>query len=514
MTHKEFRAWLQRIESSHPVLDWRVGGLRIWPMARLTLYGANFHARSKRYSLGQSGLGYARLGAEALSAWARARLADAENSVRPDGHADAVFLTNSVGRQPVVSGRRYNPRLAPYVELLARRGLRSVVWEMSPYADYNIPRYTPSAFIQPRLLWWRLRSQSQPAVRFTESLPGWEGFLADVGDAGFTFPYEAKKRLHRDVFYVRRLADQFAAWLRRIQPRVSFVADASAADQAFCLACRELGIPSIEIQHGVQGAMHPIYASWSAVPPEGFATRPRAWWCWDAESAAVIMEWAESAPQAHTAIVGGDPWREMWLSVGNEEARRTLADVRAHVAAAGGEHHILVTLSSIHEVLPESVLEVVRRSPSDWRWWFRMHPVNQAARRPETVNTLASVGQEETRMQWATEVPLHALLQFMDCHVTVGFSTVVQDAAAVGVPSIGCSLAGADFYAAEVGRGIMRIALTADELTEGLEAFLVQRKQLPSGTRPDPDAAMGQVLTLRAAGNGRERAAIVQKEGA
>ena len=131
------------------------------------------------------------------------------------------------------------------------------------------------------------------------------------------------ERLRRDALFLRRLADTFKAWLSRSGARLGFVANTGLQEQAFCLACRELGIISIELQHGVQGDLHPSYGSWFAVPGAGWETRARVFWSWDEESAAAINRWAVCAPDAHVAIVGGDPWREMWLDESSDQARRT-----------------------------------------------------------------------------------------------------------------------------------------------------------------------------------------------
>lgn len=501
MTHQEFLEWLRRIERDYPVLAWRVDGLQVWPMIRLNLYGLNFHARSPRYSLGQTAGGYARVAAEAMAAWAQARVRDAANSTPPDDPADALFLASSVGIQPTIGGKRYNTRLAPYVEMLARRGLRTRVWEMSPYADYNIPRYTPSSLIQPRILGWRLRSQIQPGIRLSENLTDWSAFLGEVQSAGLALRYVATERLHRDVFYVRLLARRFARWLRRMNPRIAFVADASAPEQALCIACRALGVPTVEIQHGVQGALHPTYAGWTAVPPEGFAARPRAWWSWDRESADAILEWATQAPLAHTAVVGGDPWRDMWLFGNSDVARRASAEARTRVAPSPGSHHILVTLSSNREILPATVFEAVRQSPPAWRWWFRMHPVNQTTRRTMTEAVLRSIGQDPSRMRWATEVPLYALLPLMNCHVTVGLSTVVREAAALGVPSVACMSEAADFYAPEIAHGLARVALTTTAMISAIETSLALPREQPSARQVDPERALDALLALRVLGD-------------
>jgi hypothetical protein len=493
MTLKEFREWLSRIEHAYPVYEWHVDGLQVWPMIRLVIHGANFFGRSEGYFVGAGSRAYTRVLVRALSNWSRAAIADRAHNERPDDPADAIFLAYSVGRQPLIDGRRYNPLLAPYVELLKRRGLRSRVWEMSPHGDYNVPRHTPSAFVQPWMIMSRGVSLVRPGIRFEESLPTYQGLSRDAEEAGLDFPYRNRDRLHRDVYGIRALAKTFTRWLRRARPSVVFVADASLREQALCVACRQLGITSVELQHGVQ-ERNPIYADWNAVPATGLTSRARVFWTWDQTSAQAIQSWASGASAAHSVVVGGDPWLDMWLSSENRLAATLRADLQARRHAVGGTKHILVTLSSVEEILPEVVAGAVRKSPPDWRWWFRMHPVHLARRRKQARAVVESLGGDADLMDFATEVPLFALLQVMDAHVTVGSSTVVQQAAAIGVPSVGCTPAVADLFAAEIARDMLRVATTTDALLLAL-GELVTRPRRPSlEGRPDGDAAMGIVL--------------------
>jgi hypothetical protein len=146
---REFVDWIREAEADFPVTSWKVRGIRVWPLIRLSLSSSTFQAGSPTHSLAA---GWRRLGwnvAGGLAGWAKARVGDGSANRRPWEPADAVFLASSIGRRPLVDGKRYDIRAGPYVELLTRSGARSLVWEMSPYGDYNVPRYTPSFLVQP-----------------------------------------------------------------------------------------------------------------------------------------------------------------------------------------------------------------------------------------------------------------------------------------------------------------------------------------------------------------------------
>jgi hypothetical protein len=491
---REFIEWIRGAETDFPVTSWRIRGIHVWPLIRLSLYSSTFQSGSPTHTLSA---GWRRLGGNVgrgLAAWAKAYAGDIRANRRPSEPADAVFLASSIGRRPLVDGKRYDPRSGPFVELLGRLAARSLVWEMSPVGDYNVPRHTPSFLIQPHLIMLRAASQALPLGDDQVALQRYDGFLARVHAAGLRFAHADVHRIRRDVLFLRRLADKFAGWLRHSRPRLGFVANTGLQEQAFCLACRELGITSVEVQHGVQGDLHPSYGSWFAVPAEGWETRARVFWNWDEESAAAINRWAACAPDRHVAINGGDPWREMWMDGGSELSRRTDLLIEERQRASGGDRQILVTLSSQGDVVPAGVLDAIRSSPPGWRYWFRLHPVNQVARRPDAVGILGSLGVDPGLLDFATEVPLHALLRRMDCHLSVGLSTVVTEAASHGVPSIACGREAPDFYRAEMMAGMLLVAMQSSDILEALHRLLGQGRRPVTAEPPRAPATMRRLL--------------------
>ena len=490
------------MEHEYPVTAWTVDGLHVWPLVRLSLYASNFHASTPSHSLAAGRWRLLGVVATGLRRWIRASLADRAHRQPATAPADAVFLSYSIGVQPMVEGRRYNPLAAPYAALLRRAGLRSVVWETSPFGEYNIPRYTPSALIQPTMIRERLLSQVLPLPSQSVELQGYDQFLREVLEAKLALPHADRMRLRRDVFYLRRQADVFAAWLRRVRPRLAFVADTGLREQALCLACRELGITSVEIQHGVQGAYHPSYGSWNAVPAAGYETRARVFWCWDQASADEVGQWTCRAPAAHVALLGGDPWREMWTQADDPLVRAIHREIEDRKRALGGARHVLVTLSSNGEVVPAPILEAICGAPPDWRFWIRLHPVDQAPRRREATRVLARHGLSIELMDHATTLPLHALLRHVDCHVSAGLSTVIKEAEEAGVGSVAIAADARDLFAAEVARGTLVVAESGEELLAAIHGQISRRASTVGDAMPDGIEAMRRLLALAGAESG------------
>jgi hypothetical protein len=492
VTKAEFIEWVNKLESTLPVGEWTASGVPVWPFIRFELYASAFYPKVPE--IGPGG-GWTRFitRLRGLAAWVRASVLDRRSNVPADQRSEAVFLAYSIGVQPLVGEKRYNPLLAPYVALLQREGGRALVWEMSPYGEYNIPRYTPSHYIQPWLGFLRV------ACRLTRrrdrlSLNGWDEFVKRVAVAQLTSRYLDPDVIARDAYFVRRLADGFKRRLLRAAPSLGFTADYGLFEQAFCLACGELGILSVDIQHGIQGDLHPIYGSWGRVPDEGYAVKPDVHWCWDDASAAAINRWAGSSSGRHRAIVGGDAWREAWLNGTDDFVRGFDEEIARRKQENPADVHVLVTLDSIGDVLPPFVLEAFGRSPPTWCYWVRLHPVNQRARRPLAAELLRSGGFRSMDLDAVAQLPLHGLLRHMDVHLTISLSSVILEAEAFGVPSIACDPEAAEFYSPQLATGMLRVARTPSEVTEAVRELAGLRRTRHSPQRPGPTEALRSLL--------------------
>jgi hypothetical protein len=494
VTKAEIIEFLNDLERTLPVSEWRVCGFRVWPFIRFELYESNFNPMFAGTGLAGGWRARLSLLARGLAGWARARLTDRRANQKRDQPADAVFLAYSIGTQPTVDGRRYNPLLAPYVDLLTRQGRRSVVWEMAPFGEYNTPRAIPSCYIQPYLTWLRLRhlrAQSRPAEI---QLEGYDRFVGRVTEQGLQSRYLTLATIWRDAYFVRRLADGFKRWLGRVRPTIGFTADYSLREHAFCLACRELDIRSVDLQHGVQGELHPTYGSWERVPAEGYEVKPTVHWCWDEASAEAINRWADRGSGIHRAIAAGDPWREAWLDGGQPFVRAFDAELSRWKRKSSAELHVLVTLDTIGDIIPPFVLDAFRRSPRSWCYWLRLHPVNQRVRRPLAAAVLARGEFAAMDLDAVAQWPLHAILRQVDAHLTISWSSVILEAEAFGVPSIACDTWAGEVYRTQVERGTLRVALSNTALALELGRVTARRGRPQQPRRPGPDEVMRQLL--------------------
>jgi hypothetical protein len=465
---EEGMAALVQIERTHPVTEWEVDGVRIWPFARVRIgYGINAAALHLPYAPSD------RVGPVASTALRRAVAAAplARQALRRTGSRrhDAVFLSNGISltRFDAVSYERF---CDPIRDEMAAAGRTSLL--LMPSSSPG-PFCEPALPIQPQLDWAKVRGVAMASLR-SLSLPGYDDVVHEVRRVhpGLDAFVPSRRFLRLGLSTLLSMHRFFGRLLDRVQPKAGFVDNYYKIDaMAFVLACRTAGIPSVDIQHGMQGAMHPAYGQWSAVPDSGYALLPRYFWVWSEEEKGHIDSWRPDGD--HEPIVGGNPFLRMCLRGADPRlaaARRAIDRLR--VALPSGRT-VLLTLNGFEspEQL-EALAAIVAAAPVTWRWWIRSHPRHLEGAR-EAGEILARRGIDTAEVEGVSEAPLFLLLPKVDVHVT-GSSSVVIDAAAFDVPSVVLAEDGLAKYPRERQAGLVEFA-PADEVVRAVERLAETR---------------------------------------
>lgn len=298
------------------------------------------------------------------------------------------------------------------------------------------------------------------------------------------------------------VAEVYRRVLEQVRPKAVFVVSYySLEGMAINLACREMGIPSVDLQHGIQGDLHAAYARWQKIPDDGFELLPEIFWVWDESDAATIRMWSGSANCRHRPVVGGNLWMNEWRYGEGDIVAGYDRIMQDAIAATPGKHHALVTLQTglANEVSLGELLSAVRGCQQNWRWWVRLHPCMLDER--EAVRAmLQKHGIQDAEIDLATDLPLYALLRFMDIHVTHSSSTVIE-AELFGIPSIVTSSFGAEFFPGQLASGWAIAAFTAGDILAAIDRQWQAKSQFPTPRAPLPAEYPGidEIMALLAA---------------
>lgn len=194
------------------------------------------------------------------------------------------------------------------------------------------------------------------------------------------------------------------------------------------LACSRLGIPVVDLQHGVQGREHRSYGPWLNLPREGYEWVPNRFWCWRREDMEMIRAWTEPGRKRHDAVWGGDAFLERLASGDSRYA--SLASEARRVACSLVEPRVLVTLQPVTG-LSVPIRRVIEECP-EASFLVRMHPTMKGAAsiRAGLVRFGPRVVLDE-----GGSVPVPALAAQCEAHVT-HFSSTAIEADALGVATL------------------------------------------------------------------------------
>ena len=186
------------------------------------------------------------------------------------------------------------------------------------------------------------------------------------------------------------------------------------------LAAFEMKIPTVDMQHGGQGLMHPAY-NFANLKSRTYNLLPNYFWCWDESSYDAIKAWLP-AVKSHKAILGGNPWIEYLL--------QSEFDV-----SSDQKKIIICTLTiGIKPILDEFVMKAIQESDNEFVWWLRFHPRTPKEDILELKKIIKKAGiQDKIEVEKANSIPLPLIMKKAWGHISRS-SGSIGEAAMQNVP--------------------------------------------------------------------------------
>jgi len=473
---------LNEVEKRFPVNQWVIDGIHIWPLVRLELatdltnasmYPVLYHSmrsvpRARRLTtlFLREAIGLLRYGYTCVK--------DFSKNAKPH-RAEVVFLSDGISFLYLLDSW-YERFCDPLISELQVHRIPSFL--MTPSREYFTPRRTSSMFIQPALD--RIRAKSWLFLNKDFKEERLEGFqevvdFIDSKELGISLPH--LQRIRNEFILVAKYAKFFEKVLRKIKPRSAFVVSYyNVGGMAFNLACRNLGIVSIDIQHGLQGDLHWAYGRWSNIPEKGYELLPKFFWVWSEFEAEAIRRWSSRLSPWHQPIVGRNHFLDLWRSSNNEMVKYYDEKIGNVKREKKGLIHVLYTIGYEEADKLETILNTMRQTESFCYWWLRVHPGK--VKEKDVFKKLVRDNRiSNGEVDLATDLPLYALLRQMDLHLTF-YSSSVLEAKDLGVPSVVAGDYGKELFSDQISSGWAFPADTVEEIISGIKTQFHKREEL------------------------------------
>lgn len=504
MNRREVMDLINEIEETFPVNTWIVDDIHVWPLIRIPL-AMNLYRETNSKEIINNSLSFhnriiRKINGIFISL--KALVSDIEHNARYKRKVDVVILSNTICRTKLNDGW-YDRICDPFVEELNKMGWLSQFYEATQTYEYRLPRIFNSTLIQLKLDYINLKSQiswffsKKPSCQ----LDSWNEFYLFAKEKGINYSVPSLDELTQRVFRIRRLSHFFEYLLKKNQPRLAFVECYYGENgMAFNLACKHKGIPSIDIQHGVQGDFHVAYGRWYNVPEVGYELLPSYFWCWTSHEANAINNWREKLEgKVHTALIGSNLWLNKWIQ-GKEPAIQKYYEIIMRLIDKS-TINIMFTLQPGFE--PELwFYETINLSPPEWKWFIRLHPGMLTEKERFNKIFKTQCPDKNIEINYATELPLLAWLKHIDIHITMS-STCIIEAEAFEVPSIIIHSNGVYSYQIQIQNGVACTAFNTIDLIEKINILANNKSNLghPNGSKYIQNALFEQNIYRILAGH-------------
>lgn len=444
---------LKQLECEEKIFSTHVKDVPIWPLMRIRWFFSEWeriYTSSSRRSESSSSIWHR------LLPWLT-KVCDRRLffPLKLERHHQADILFMSDGISFTKLGEEWYERFCdPLIDQSSNIKLKSVLW--SPRDIGKSPTHTKIWSAQASIAFITLWS----ALLAKISRPGAEllAQLASISKKlecnGYQATYFSPNKVLTDAYRMRMLSKFFQQRLAIVRPRIAcIVGYYSLEGMSFVWACKKMGVPVVDLQHGVQGPLHPAYAQW-ALNHQYVSTIPLVpdcFWVWSSNEAVAIQNWASGT--THQCYVGGNPWVDLWKLSNSEPVEvKQLKEKAAIVAArAEGQFIVLITLQYGLDYSEQlAPLRALLRLVGDtYKFWVRLHPL-MLERRQEIKQYLDNLFIE---LDEVSDLPLPALLPHCKAHITHSSSAVIE-ASDYGIPSIITSRFGAELFTEYLDAGL------------------------------------------------------------
>lgn len=346
-----------------------------------------------------------------------------------------IFISRSVYLQRLPSGQYFDRIMDPIILSLEDRGVISKY-----YVSRTLKRSQlsiPSLIFKPSYLFLRINEFSVEQQSVIQQISD----ISDVSAKELLKKYKSNLNIFVQWFNGAKKILNNKINLEEIYLTSWYFPDM----MGICAAANELGIKTIDVQHGKQGKYQAMYSGWTKIPEDGYAVMPDRFWCWGQPSCNHILA---SSPKrrTHTPFIGGYPWINYY------KENLTLIDSKI----SDNTIRVLVTIQPPQggntERIPDFIVDfLLSNQIEDINFTFRIHP-NDVEGRSYCLNRLSSISPDTYTMDFGKSNLYDAFMT--STHHITAYSSCCYEANVFSVPTLLFGSEAKDIYEDDIKSGI------------------------------------------------------------
>ncbi len=423
MTEKERIGILQRIESGFAVHELEYKGISIWPLLRL-LYSFTTSSIKKENTspIETKPKSNILFPIQQILNSRKMEREDSKGNLNQYISADILFVARGYNRREKYN-EKYFSKYADGLSVHIPKGIKYSILEYSVFDVFFYPRHNRSRLINSPIYSILIQNRIKNTLSFErKKIKKWPNFLSFLKEEDISTNASLKK-LTKDLNLILSYKKYFKKCFSEIRPKaIFFICYYTKVHMGLILACRDLNIKSIEVQHGEQSIFNYKYNGWTNVSKEGYELLPSHFWLWGMSNLREIAKWSDKTDN-HTPVLGGNPWMNFYLK---NIFKKSPMDSSLIEKIKNKKHKILVSLQYFDDFEKSPLPEAIRLSDDDFIWFIRLHP-KLMADKSKVDALLKNKGCSNFDLRWANDLNLYKLFEVVDIQITF-WSTVAYEA--------------------------------------------------------------------------------------
>jgi len=307
------------------------------------------------------------------------------------------------------------------------------------------------------------------------------------------------KHLQDIINYNLNIKKGYVDLLKKKNPKVIFIYGfhyqaplISAAD--------ELGILTVDIQHGLQVGWNPLYNNYDEIPQEGYQAFPDYFAVWGEREYNNILKTFRDHKK-HKPIYMGSPWLKCIEDFSTPLSTHLIEKIESF------ETVILIIMQNQTKI-PQLFLDIINQTEGNLLWVIRHHPVGEKYQSEDFSKTKNILIDEEI-----DSVLFNQLFKHVSIAISEG-SALALEASYFGVHNIITSDMGLDNYKYEIENNIFHYIETPEQFQNALKRIKTKKKPIRYGFKEvDTKTFLNQLLHFSEAKR-KQNLAIRDDDGA
>lgn len=475
----EIIEFINEIELQFPVDTWIINGIEIWPLIRVQIvayYLRNSSDSSNNKYFKSKNFEKISMVLKEIYIYLKINILDKKHNVY-DNDVFEVLISGYNGDRTIQLSNmeKFDVNCDPFYHILYNDyGIRSIFFERysTNNKNLNLPRYSYTKIINLWILKHTILAnmESRKIKNRDFKLDYYHAFKEYMEKCKFPINLISENSLYKNTLFYKNFSQDLAEYLKRRKIKlVLMMCYYSSINFALAIACKQLNIPCIDIQHGCAGeSFHEMYYSWKNIPVNGYKLLPTGFWCWSKEDAEAIANWNYKGAKPDI-FIGGRLIRELWSNKEGKLYAYYLDKLENNIKKCKFKKIILFTLQP--GILYNEYLRDAIEKSNDYLWIIRSH---------FTIDDLQERfmksfdGKGNVLLTKSVDYPLEFLLTYIDLHITYS-SSVIIDAEYFSKVSIMLDRDSINRYKKYFELGCLEFADGADELLSKIEV-LSERK--------------------------------------